>query len=98
MVKLLVPDGTVVEHSDVEWTGSGKVKDGVGQQYARTGEYPEAGRRIRLTGRIHSGEVRVARGGVAMLAAMFSREYVEDLKRSHREGTVPTVDDPTRTV
>ncbi|NUP48606.1 MAG: hypothetical protein HOW97_15070 [Catenulispora sp.] len=97
MVKLLVPDGTVVEYEDVAWTGSGKVKDGVGRQYARTGEYPEDGRRVRLTGRIHNGEVRVARGGVAILAAMFSREYVEDVKRAHREGTVPTVDDPTRT-
>ncbi|GAA2019995.1 hypothetical protein GCM10009839_15700 [Catenulispora yoronensis] len=98
MVKLLLPDGAVVTYEDVAWTGSGKVKDGVGQQYARSGEYPEGGRRVRLTGRIHNGEVRVARGGVAMLAAMFSREYVEDLKRAHRDGTVPTVDDPTRTV
>ncbi|GAA1975698.1 hypothetical protein [Catenulispora subtropica] len=96
MVKLLVPDGTVVEDGDIVWTGSGKVKDGVGRQYARTGEAPEGGRRVRLIGRIHDGEVRVARGGVAMLAAMFSREYVEDLKRAHREGTMPTVDDPTR--
>ena len=96
-VKLLVPDGTVVHYEDVQWTGNGKVKDGVGQQYARTGDYPADTRRVRLTGRIRNGEVRVARGGVAMLAAMFTREYIEDVKRAHREGTVPTVDDPTRT-
>jgi hypothetical protein len=96
MVKLLVPDETVVDYADVQWTANGKVKDGIGQQYARTGEFPKGGRHIRLTGRIHNGEVRIARGGVAMLAAMFSREYVEDVKRSRREGTMPTVDDPAR--
>ena len=96
MVKLLVPDETVIEYADVDWTGNGKVKDGAGQQYARTGDFPKNGRRIRLTGRIHNGEIRIARGGVAILAAMFSREYVADVKQSHRDGTMPTVDDPTR--
>ena len=104
MVKLLLPDDAVVDQRDIVWSGSGKVKDGVGQQNARRAaahrnEDPEpAGdvRRVRLTGRIHSGEVRVARGGVAMLAAMFSREYVEDVKRARREGAWPTVDDPAR--
>jgi hypothetical protein len=43
------------------------------------------------------GEIRVHRGGIAMLSAMFSREYVADLRRAHREGGFPTVDDPTRT-
>lgn len=99
MVKLLLPDDAVVEHGDIVWSGSGKVKDGVGDQRARRdGEAEPAGdvRRVRLTGRIHSGEVRVARGGVATLAAMFSREYVRDLKQARREGVWPTVDDPTR--
>lgn len=97
MVKLLVPDGAVVEEEDLAWTGRGQVKDGVGRQArARGRESADGARRIRLTGRIHDGEVRVARGGVAMLAAMFSREYVEDLRRAHREGGLPTVDDPAR--
>jgi hypothetical protein len=103
-VKLLLPDDAVVDQQDIVWSGSGKVKDGVGQQNARRGDAhrnqgaePAAGvRRVRLTGRIHSGEVRVARGGVAMLAAMFSREYVRDVKQARREGAYPTVDDPTR--
>lgn len=55
-------------------------------------------RRIRLIGKIHDGEVRVARGGVAMLAAMFTREFVDDLRRARKEGTHPTVDDPARTL
>lgn len=98
MVKLLVPDDAVIQDEDVAWTGRGKVKDGAGQHSRARGAQPADGaRRIRLTGRIHDGEVRVARGGVAMLAAMFTREYVDDLRRAHREGGVPTVDDPTRT-
>jgi len=96
MVKLLVPDDAVVEYRDVAWTGRGKVKDGVGVQAARKGEPDEDARRIRLVGRIHDGEVRVNRGGVAMLSAMFTREYVDDLRRAHKTGTMPTVDDPTR--
>ncbi|WP_194914426.1 hypothetical protein [Catenulispora rubra] len=97
VVKLLLPDDAVVDQRDIVWNGSGKVKDAVGQHNERNGVIPAEGvRRIRLTGRIHSGEVRVARGGVAMLAAMFSREYVEDVKQARREGAWPTVDDPTR--
>jgi hypothetical protein len=97
MVKLLVPDEAVIEYEDVAWSGRGKVKDGVGQQARARGAEPAPdARRIRLTGRISDGEVRVARGGVAILAAMFTREYVDDLRRAHKEGGVPTVDDPTR--
>ena len=96
MLKLLLPDDAVVEYREVAWTGRGKVKDGVGQQNAKKGEPAPDARRIRLVGRIHDGEVRVNRGGVATLSAMFSREYVDDLRRAHRDGTWPTVDDPTR--
>ena len=32
-----------------------------------------------------------------MLSAMFSREYLDDLRRAHRDGTFPEVGDPTRT-
>jgi len=63
---------------------------------ARGAEAAADVRRVRLTGRVHSSEVRVARGGVAMLAAMFTREFVEDAKQARREGAWPTVDDPTR--
>jgi hypothetical protein len=96
MVKLLVPEDAVVEYRDVEWTGRGKVKDGAGQQAAKKGAAAEGARRVTLTGRIHDGEVRVHRGGVAILSAMFSREYLDDLRRAHKTGTLPTVDDPAR--
>lgn len=89
MVKLLVAEDAVVDHWDLEWSGRGKVKDSEGRN-------ADGGRRIRITGHVRHGEIRVNRGGIAMLSAMFSREYVDDLRRAHREGTHPTVDDPTR--
>lgn len=53
-------------------------------------------RHVRLVGDAESSEVRINRGGVAMLAAMCSREYVEELRQARKEGTYPTIDDPTR--
>lgn len=105
-VKLLVPDDAVVEYWDVRWTGRGRVKDGAGPRSgAGDGGTPEqsasdligAGvRRIRLTGSVRGGEVRVHRGGVAILSAMCSREYLAELRRAHRTNTLPTIDDPAR--
>jgi hypothetical protein len=42
-------------------------------------------------------EIRVHRSGVAILSALFSRAYLTDLRRAHRERGFPGVDDPTRT-
>lgn len=89
MLKLLLPADATVDHWDLQWTGRGKVKDWEPST-------ANGGRRVRLTGRVTSGEIRIHRGGMAILSAMFSRAYVEDLKRAHRDGTVPTVDDPAR--
>ena len=90
MLKLLVPDGAVIDHWDLQTVGRGRVKDW-------TGTAAEGGRVIRITGTLRSAEIRVHRGGIAMLSAMFSKEYVADLRRVHREGGFPTVDDPART-
>jgi hypothetical protein len=89
MLKLLLPSDATLDTWDLEWTGLGKIKDGEGAKAS-------GGRRIRIHGRVRSGEIRVHRGGIAILSAMASRAYFEDLRRSHREGTMPTVDDPTR--
>jgi hypothetical protein len=89
LVKLLLPADMTVDHRDLRWTGRGKVKDWEASRV--TGD-----RRLHVTGRIDSGEIRVHRGGVAILSAMFSKAYVEDVKRAHREGGTPTVDDPSR--
>jgi hypothetical protein len=89
MLKLLLPADATIDRWNLQWTGRGKVKDWEGGT-------AKGGRRIRLTGRVHGGEIRVHRGGIAILSAMFSRAYLEGLKRAHDEGTMPTVDDPTR--
>jgi hypothetical protein len=90
MVKLLVAEDAVIDDWDLRRSGRGKVKDSVGPN-------APGGRRIVLTGSMRHGEIRVNRGGIAILSAMFSKEYVADLRRVHREGGYPTVDDPTRT-
>ena len=43
-----------------------------------------------------NSEVRVHRGGMAALSAMFSRAFVQDLRQARKNGSYPTVDDPTR--
>lgn len=90
VVKLLVPVDATVDHWGLAWTGSGKVKDGEGVK-------ANGGRHVRITGRAQGGEIRIHRGGMAILSAMFSRAYLEDLQRARRDGSRPTVDDPTRT-
>ena len=41
-------------------------------------------------------EQRARRSGAVILATMFSREYAEDVRRAHRAGTGPAVDDSAR--
>jgi hypothetical protein len=89
-IKLLVPADAVIDQWDLAVTGRSKVQDWEGPKAV-------AGRRIRLIGDLHKSEVRVNRGGVAILAAMFSREFVEDCKRAYRDGGRPTVHDPADT-
>ena len=89
MVKLLLPQDATVDQWGLSWTGRGRVKDA---ERATTGT-----RTVRLTGHVASGEIRIHRGGIAILSAMFSRAYVDDVRRAHREGTLPTVDDPACT-
>jgi hypothetical protein len=88
-VKLLLAEGDQVDHWGLGWSGRGRVKDD--QRPAEPG-----GRRVRLSGRAENSEVRVHRGGMAALSAMFSRAYVQDLRRARKHGSYPTVDDPTR--
>ena len=55
-VKLLVAENAVIDQRDLAWTGRGKVK----QTYHNPAS---AGRRIRLTGQVRRGEIRVHSGG-----------------------------------
>lgn len=90
-VTLLVADDAVIDHWDLAWTGRGKVKQTHHANPAGTG------RRIRLTGKVHHGEVRVHSGGIARLSAIASRDYLADARRAHAGGGTPTLDDPART-
>ncbi|MFE4458840.1 hypothetical protein ACFROC_15925 [Nocardia tengchongensis] len=90
MVKLLVPEDAVIDQSELTWTGRGRVKDMARPQHA-------AGRIIRLTGSSTKSEFRIHRGGIAILSALFSREFVEEAKRPDRETRVPALLDPAGT-
>jgi hypothetical protein len=87
-IKLLVAGDAVIDQWDLAWTGRGKVKQTYHHNPAGTG------RRIRLTGQVRQGEIRVHSGGIARLSAMASRQYLADARRAHAEGTTPTLDDP----
>jgi hypothetical protein len=88
-VKLLVPDDALVEHGDARRIGRCRVKDW-------TGTGGPGGRRIVLTGELRRAEVRVHRGGIAILSAMCSRQYLADALLARRQGRYPTIDDPSR--
>jgi len=90
MLKLLVPDNAVVDTWDLQLVGRSRVKDGPFE------EDPDS-RKIKITGELRRGEIRIRRSGMAVLSAMFTKEYAEDVLRSHRDGTVPTVIDPANT-
>ena len=89
-LKLLVADDAVVDDWDLLLSGRGRVKDALDRQRP-------AGRRIRVTGALCDGEIRVHRGGIAVLTAICSREFFADARRSHREGRQPSVADPAHT-
>jgi hypothetical protein len=92
-VKLLLAEGDQVDHWSLGWSGRGRVKDD--QRPAEPGA-GNGQRRVRLSGCAENSEIRVHRGGVAALSAMFSRAYVQELRQARRNGRYPTVDDPTR--
>jgi hypothetical protein len=89
VVKLLVPDGAVIDHGEAQRVGRCRVKDW-------TGVSAPGGRRIVLTGELRQAEVRIHRGGIAILSAMCSREYLADARQARREGRLPAIDDPAR--
>lgn len=105
-VKLLVPDGAIVEHDEVRRVGRCGVVDWSGTPA------PE-GRTIRIVGEMRRSQLRINRGGVAIVSAMLTRNYLDDLRRAfrenhvrslrdmrraYREGRWTTIDDPGRSV
>jgi hypothetical protein len=104
MVKLLVPEGAIVDHEDVRRVGRCGLVDWGGSP-------APGGRVIRLTGEMRRSELRINRGGIAILSAMLTPEYVADLRRAftengisspqdmrdaYRDGRWTTIDDPAR--
>ncbi len=83
-VKLLVPDGANVDHDDLRRIGRGRVKDW-------TGTAAPDGRRIKLIGEMRNAEVRVHRGGVAILSLLASREHRRLVREAHRAGRLRRV-------
>ena len=78
-VKLLVPDGARIDDYDLRRVGRGRVKDW-------TGTCAPGGRRIHLLGEMRNAEVRVHRGGVAILSLLCSPRHVRDVELAHKEG------------
>ncbi len=87
MLKLLLPQDAALDERELTLEGRSTVKD-------RERHAPHAGRLITLTGILRRSEIRVARGGVATLSAMFSREFLDDCRTAHRRGTSPVLPDP----
>lgn len=79
MVKLLVPDGASIDHDDLRRIGRARVKDWTGSGSA-------AGRRIRLRGELRDAEIRVHRGGVAILSLLRSRTSRKAVRQARRDG------------
>jgi hypothetical protein len=71
-------------------TGRGRVKDAYGRGT------PD-GRRIRLVGEINRSEIRVHRAGVAVLTALFTREFLAEARAARAAGRTPSVPDPAAT-
>ena len=78
-LKLLVPAGAVVDADDLRRVGRGRVKDW-------TGTPAPDGRRIRIVGEMRDSEVRINRGGVAILQSMLSREGRRHVREAHDQG------------
>lgn len=104
MVKLLVPEDAVVDHADTRRTGRCGFVDW-------SGAPAPDGRVIRIGGEMRGSELRINRGGIAIVSAMLTREYLADLQRAfranqvtsledvrtaYREGRWTTIDDPER--
>jgi hypothetical protein len=78
-VKLLVPDGAETDDGDLRRVGRGRIKDW-------TGTPASGGRRIKLVGEMRNAEVRVHRGGVALLSLLASRKTRRQVREAHRAG------------
>lgn len=104
MVKLLVPDGAIVDADELRRVGHCGLNDW-------SGTPQPTGRVIRVVGEMRRSELRVNRGGIAIVSAMLTGEYLADLRSAfrknhitslkdmqdaYREGRWTTIEDPGR--
>jgi hypothetical protein len=107
MVKLLVPEGAIVDTGDLRRVGRCGFVDWSGAP----GRGGRGGRVIRVVGEMRRSELRINRGGVATVSAMLTGEYLADLRNAfranhitslkdmqdaYREGRWTTIEDPGR--
>jgi hypothetical protein len=76
---LLVPDSTNIDADELRRASRGHVKDWTG-----TGS-PD-GRTVKLVGEMRNGEVRIHRGGIAILRLLLSRGSRNEVRRAHAQG------------
>src|SRR6266516_5052371 len=89
MLKLLVPDGAVIDHDDLRRVGRCGFVDW-------SGTPAPGGRVVRVTGEMRKAELRINRGGIAIVSAMLTREYLNDLRRALRDNHVTSLKDMQR--
>ena len=80
-VILLVPDGTNVVDDDLRRVGRGRIKDW-------TGAGSPEGRTLRLTGEMRNAEVRIHRGGIAILRLLLSPGSRGEVRRARKQGRI----------
>jgi hypothetical protein len=80
-VILLVPDGAVIDDDDLRRVGRGRVKDW-------TGVASPDGRKIKLTGEMRKAEVRIHRGGVALMRLVLSGRSRDHVRQARRQGRI----------
>jgi len=79
VVKLLVPDSTYIDDDDLRRIGRARVKDWAA-------EATTDGRRIKLGGELRNAEIRVHRGGIAIVSLLLSSRSPRIVRQAHREG------------
>lgn len=78
LFRLLVAEDVRIESADLKWIGRGRLKD-------LPGASAGSGRTITISGRVRRGEIRVHRGGMAIVASMFDRGELHRMHRAHQE-------------
>ena len=76
---MLVPDSTRIDDDDLRRIGRARVKDW-------TGHATIGGRRIKIRGELRNAEIRVHRGGIAILSLLLSGRSLRIVRQAHRDG------------